>query len=108
MERACVLTGNISGARSPDEPSLMISKAPSSSLQTSVSGLAMLQSSLPTASSFPPASEEKPPLMRTCAVETRSSGMERVHPLVLPELQPLDVTPEDFARLQEVSVSWKS
>ncbi|MPC95632.1 hypothetical protein E2C01_090851 [Portunus trituberculatus] len=27
--------------------------------------------------------------------------MKRDHPLVLPELQPLDVTSEDFARLQE-------
>ncbi|XP_045112039.1 uncharacterized protein LOC123505071 isoform X2 [Portunus trituberculatus] len=47
------------------------------------------------------ASEEELPLMRAYAVETRSSRMERVHPLVLLELQPLDVTPEDFACLQE-------
>ncbi|XP_045112038.1 uncharacterized protein LOC123505071 isoform X1 [Portunus trituberculatus] len=83
-----------------DETSLMNSKAPSSLLQTSVSDLAMLRSSQPTASSLP-ASEEELPLMRAYAVETRSSRMERVHPLVLLELQPLDVTPEDFACLQE-------
>ncbi|MPC94724.1 hypothetical protein E2C01_089905 [Portunus trituberculatus] len=54
----------------------MNSKAPSSSLQTSVCDLGMLQSSLPTAISFLPASEDEPPLMRTCAVETRSSRMK--------------------------------
>ncbi|MPC08919.1 hypothetical protein E2C01_001516 [Portunus trituberculatus] len=60
----------------------------------------MLRSSQPTASSLP-ASEEELPLMRAYAVETHSSRMECVHPLVLLELQPLDVTPEDFASLQE-------
>ncbi|XP_045116423.1 uncharacterized protein LOC123507561 [Portunus trituberculatus] len=68
--------------------SLMNSKAPSSSLRTSVGDLAMLQSSLPTASSFPPASEEEPPLMRVYAVETCNCRMKRVHPLVRQNCNP--------------------
>lgn len=35
------------------------------------------------------------------AVQTRASKMKRVHPLVLPTLQPLNVMADDFARLQD-------
>nr|XP_027217520.1 uncharacterized protein LOC113810035 [Penaeus vannamei] len=40
------------------------------------------------------------PLDYSCAIQTRSSKVKRVHPLVLPEIEPLKVTPEDFAKLQ--------
>ena len=34
------------------------------------------------------------------AVQTRARKLKRVHPLVLPALQPLSITPQDFSRLQ--------
>ncbi|XP_047469564.1 uncharacterized protein LOC125025584 [Penaeus chinensis] len=34
------------------------------------------------------------------AIQTRSSKVKRVHPLVLPEIEPLKVTPKEFAKLQ--------
>ncbi|XP_070000736.1 uncharacterized protein [Penaeus vannamei] len=40
------------------------------------------------------------PLDYSCAIQTRSSKVKRVHPLVLPEIEPLKVTPEDFVKLQ--------
>ncbi|XP_037804877.1 uncharacterized protein LOC119599206 [Penaeus monodon] len=40
------------------------------------------------------------PLDYSCAIQTRSSKVKRVHPLVLPEIEPLKVTPEEFAKLQ--------
>ncbi|XP_069970993.1 uncharacterized protein [Penaeus vannamei] len=40
------------------------------------------------------------PLDYSCAIQTRSSKVKRVHPLVLLEIEPLKVTPEDFAKLQ--------
>ncbi|XP_069984657.1 uncharacterized protein [Penaeus vannamei] len=40
------------------------------------------------------------PLDYSCAIQTRSSKVKWVHTLVLPEIEPLKVTPEDFAKLQ--------
>ncbi|XP_069988596.1 uncharacterized protein [Penaeus vannamei] len=40
------------------------------------------------------------PLDYSCAIQTRSSKVKRVHPLVLQEIEPLKVTPKDFAKLQ--------
>lgn len=42
-----------------------------------------------------------------CAVQTRvaSTRVRRLHPFVLPDLQPLKVTPTDLARLQETCPS---
>ncbi|MPC48692.1 hypothetical protein E2C01_042474 [Portunus trituberculatus] len=34
------------------------------------------------------------------AVETRSHAVRRIHPLVLPGLQPIDITPWEFSCLQ--------
>ncbi|XP_063612558.1 uncharacterized protein LOC134786041 [Penaeus indicus] len=36
----------------------------------------------------------------SCAIQTRSSKIKRVHPLVLPEIEPLKVTPKEFAKLK--------
>ncbi|XP_076030282.1 uncharacterized protein LOC143018628 [Oratosquilla oratoria] len=35
-----------------------------------------------------------------CAVQTRAGKMKRIHPLALPALQPLSVTPDNFSLLQ--------
>ena len=36
-----------------------------------------------------------------CVVETRAGRSKRIHPLVLPQLNPLSVTPDEFCRLQK-------
>lgn len=36
----------------------------------------------------------------TCTVQTRASKTKRVHPFILPEIEPLNVTPQVFSKLQ--------
>ena len=69
-----VLVGNVEGVRIPDDPDVTIS------------------SNFPN---FSPSPEEN-----VQTVQTRAAAARKVHPLVLPNLQTLAMTPQDFARLQ--------
>lgn len=103
MKRASVLIGNVLGAREPHDPfppgsnSPLLAKAnaiPSEAIQPVPS------SDVGTTASSP-AEDVGDSCSQVNAVQTRSRQLKRVHPLVLPELQPLTVTPEEFGRLQE-------
>ncbi|XP_042229996.1 uncharacterized protein LOC121871652, partial [Homarus americanus] len=59
-----------------------------------------LVSSPPADVASPPSHATSPPA-KILAVETRSAKVKRLHPLVLPKLQPLTVTPKEFAKLQD-------
>ncbi|XP_050704321.1 uncharacterized protein LOC126989756 [Eriocheir sinensis] len=105
------MIGDIPGARKPDDPVC------TSDLTT------------PASTSTPQEQDARPPLRTTpvtqdsstslqvvsshseselaCVVQTRvgSARVRRLHPPVLSDLQPLKVTPADFARLQETCPS---
>ena len=96
---ASVLIGTVPGVRSPKEPYTTFSygeQSPTSDVlkppEQRFTKSAPDHPSSPT-SSVPP---------QVCVVETRASTarMKRLHPLHLPDLQPLSVTPEEFGRLQ--------
>ncbi|XP_076060325.1 uncharacterized protein LOC143036653 [Oratosquilla oratoria] len=107
MKCASVLIGNVPGARDPSKPDPFPFKPHTSSLDTTT------HSSLPTGmqtsiAAAAPITKTVPPLTLTQestfqinAVETHRSKMKRVHPLQMPALQPLSVTPEEFCILQE-------
>ena len=90
---ASVLIGNVPGVRVPKEPYSSFSYTHQPPAQSfAESAPAHVESSASSASTSP----------QVCIVETRASTarMKRLHPLHLPDLQPLSVTPEEFGRLQ--------
>ncbi|XP_050708919.1 uncharacterized protein LOC126993819 [Eriocheir sinensis] len=74
-----VLVGNIEGVRAPDDPD--VTKACDE----------------PTP--FPVPSDQAPG-KSIQAVQTRAATARKIHPLVLPHLEPLAITPQDFSKLQ--------
>ncbi|XP_050721353.1 uncharacterized protein LOC127001185 [Eriocheir sinensis] len=105
---ASVLIGDVPGVRVPKEPYPAFDYGP----QPPASEPAILPSSsnviTPPAQSFAKSAPVYPDSLvsstspQVCVVETRASTarMKRLHPLHLPDLQPLSVTPEEFGRLQ--------
>ncbi|MPC91548.1 hypothetical protein E2C01_086593 [Portunus trituberculatus] len=125
---ASVLIVNVPGVRTPKEPYPTFSydelvsvpgfssasavtlpvqsfPKPSSASQDSLPTVtsSVSQDSLPPVTSF--VSQDSLPLVTSsvCAVETRASTnrMKCLHPLHLPNLQPLSVTPKEFGHLQK-------
>lgn len=96
IKRCSVLIGNIPGAREPNDPLLRREEFPSAS-----QGMETIFHPASHVSTTLLPSSDSPGRLRVNAVETRSSKMKRVHPLVLPPLQPLDITPEEFSLLQQ-------
>lgn len=76
-----VLVGNVEGVRSPDDPD--DTKACRSS----------------------PSPSSAPEPVDVQAVQTRASAARKIHPLVLPPLEPLSVSPKDFSDLQKTCPS---
>ena len=71
----------------------------------------VLIGNVPGASKLAPIDESSqskdPPIQdeKVGAVQTRSHRNKRIHPLVLPKLQAIDITPVDFAKLQKSCTS---
>lgn len=114
---ASALIGNIPGARNPNDlyPQQSDDHQRSASLMAGIPApqdpsLRVATTETPTVhpalepdnSSSPPSASESmtTPTTYVCAVQTRARQLKRVHPLVLPALQPLSVTPQEFSRLQ--------
>ena len=105
MKRSSVLIGNVPGAKDPNVPFPPFSESPPPSQESDID-CEFSRDSRSAASSPEDASVSSPApdslsYLQVSSVQTRSSRMKRVHPLVLPELQPVTVTPEEFGRLQE-------
>ena len=102
---ASVLIGDVPGVRVPKEPypTFNYGDRPSASEPTLASNdiAPPVQGFAKSAPVYPDslASSTSP---QVCVVETRASTarMKRLHPLHLPDIQPLSVTLEEFARLQ--------
>ncbi|XP_076058196.1 uncharacterized protein LOC143035258 [Oratosquilla oratoria] len=107
MKCASVLIGNVPGARDPSKPDPFPFKPHASSLDTTTHSTlptGMQTSSAaaaPITKTVPPPTLTQESTFQINAVETRRSKMKRVHPLQMPALQPLSVTPEEFCSLQE-------
>ena len=110
--RASVLLGNIPGVRDPTDPPSLNTKLPNFP-QESTSRIAIPKGRRHRTSSpsdvITPPTVPVEPIPSTAvlelgpqvnAVQTRSTTMKRVHPLVVPALQPLSITPTDFGNLQ--------
>ncbi|XP_076060383.1 uncharacterized protein LOC143036685 isoform X1 [Oratosquilla oratoria] len=78
---ASVLIGNVPGVKDPN-----ISECSSPADDSAIPR--------PTQTATPS------PKHLVCAVQTRAGKMKRIHPLALPALQPLSVTPDNFSLLQ--------
>lgn len=108
---ATALIGDIPGARKPDNPACTAVSVVSASTSNVPASISISQeqhsrsslhaapvkqelSTSPRGIASPSVSE------RACIVQTRaaSARMKRLHPLVFPNLQPLKITPADFAR----------
>ena len=98
-----VLIGNIKGAKRPD--SLMLSKSDNvcpdldvgcsdSDVSDDLKSLSLCPDSDQVSQCSSPASNS------VFAVQTRASKAKKVHPLILPKLEPLNVTPVEFSKLQ--------
>ena len=97
---AGVLVGNIAGVRNPNSlHSSADARDVSSPMDSAISRPAQTVLPSPT-TSCADTSSPVPELHPVCAVQTRAGKMKRVHPLALPALQHLSVTPDDFSRLQ--------
>ncbi|XP_076033642.1 uncharacterized protein LOC143020782 [Oratosquilla oratoria] len=107
MKCASVLIGNVPGARDPSKPDPFPFKPHASSLDTTTHSTIStgMQTSIaaaaPITKTVPPPTLTQESTFQINAVETRRSKMKRVHPLQMPALQPLSVTPEEFCSLQE-------
>ena len=113
---ATAMIGDIPGARKPDDPAPPVVSNVSASVSNVPASISVSQEqeSLPVNNTAPATvvtsaqdivSSSESELV--CVVQTRaaSARMKRLHPLVLPDLQPLKVTPSEFARLQETCPS---
>lgn len=110
---ASALVGNVPGALTPIEvndsqaptrdvlrdPTKCLS-SPTSSLESPVTSVSLASLDSPDPSSTPAPSD-----LQVDAVHTRSRRMKRLHPLVLPALQPLAMTPDKFSQLQASCLS---
>ncbi|XP_076029336.1 uncharacterized protein LOC143018102 [Oratosquilla oratoria] len=107
MKCASVLIGNVPGARDPSKPDPFPFKPHASSLDTTThstlpTGMQTSNAAAaPITKTIPPPTLTQESTFQIYVVETRRSKMKRVHPLQMPALQPLSVTPEDFCSLQE-------
>ncbi|XP_076049187.1 uncharacterized protein LOC143029893 [Oratosquilla oratoria] len=107
MKCASVLIGNVPGARDPSKPDPFLFKPHASSLDTTThstlpTGMqTSIAAATPITKTVPPPTLTQESTFQINAVETRRSKMKRVHPLQMPALQPLSVTPEEFCSLQE-------
>ncbi|XP_076030915.1 uncharacterized protein LOC143019101 [Oratosquilla oratoria] len=107
MKCASVLIGNVPGARDPSKPDPFPFKPHASSLDTTThstlpTGMqTSIAAAAPITKTVPPPTLTEESTFQINAVETRRSKMKRVHPLQMPALQPLSVTPEVFCSLQE-------
>ncbi|XP_076064956.1 uncharacterized protein LOC143038997 [Oratosquilla oratoria] len=107
MKCASVLIGNVPGARDPSEPDPFLFKPHACSLDTTTHSTlpkgmqTSIAAATPITKTVPPPTLTQESTFQINAVETRRSKMKRVHPLQMPALQPLSVTPEEFCSLQE-------
>ena len=99
---ASALIGNVPGVRDPNDPeTLKLSSPPA------------LVSSPPAPVPTPPAEVASPPshaatpAAKVQAVGPRTAKVKRPHPLILPNLLPLTVTPKEFAKLQDSCATLK-
>ena len=104
---ASVLVGNIPGVKDPNsikDSQLSADKNVSPVIDPSVQRPDQdpsISFMLPEVTLSPSQNHSSTPeLYPVCAVQTRSSKMKRIHPLVLPALQPLSMTPDEFRHLQ--------
>ncbi|XP_076038439.1 uncharacterized protein LOC143023724 [Oratosquilla oratoria] len=107
MKCASVLIGNVPGARDPSKHDPFPFKPHASSLDTTTNSTlptgmqTSIAAAAPITKTVPPPTLTQESTFQINAVETRRSKMKRVHPLQMPALQPLSVTPEEFCSLQE-------
>ncbi|XP_063601110.1 uncharacterized protein LOC134777201 [Penaeus indicus] len=87
-----VLIGNIPGVRDHNDPDAINSK---STISSAVSDHI---ETIPRTVSVARTNNVTDEYVQ--AVETRSGKIKRVHPLVLPKLEPLNITPSEFVKLQ--------
>ncbi|XP_076063452.1 uncharacterized protein LOC143038314 [Oratosquilla oratoria] len=107
MKCASVLIGNVPGARDPSKPDPFPFKPHASSLDTTTHSTlpigmqTSIAAAAPITKMVPPPTLTQESTFQINAVETRRSKMKRVHPLQMPALQPLSVTPEEFCSQKE-------
>ncbi|XP_076057566.1 uncharacterized protein LOC143035033 [Oratosquilla oratoria] len=101
------MIGNVPGARDPSKPDPFPFKPHASSLDTTThstlpTGMqTSIAAAAPITKTVPPPTLTQESTFQINAVETRRSKMKRVHPLQMPALQHLSVTPEEFCSVQE-------
>lgn len=110
---ASALVGNVPGVLTPNEvndsqaPTRDVLRDPTKCLSSTTSSLEgpVTSVSLACLDSPDPSSSPAPSDLQVGAVQTRSRRMKPLHPLVLPALQPLAMTPDKFSQLQGTCVS---
>ena len=104
---ASVLVGNIPGVRNPNGTECSLSPADARNVSSHMDSATLrpAQDGSPLSSANftlprPETASPEPELHPACAVQTSAGKMKSVHPLAVPALQPLFVTPDDFSPLQ--------